>query len=131
MDHTRNQAIESRQQKNPERVNERPTVAPRVDVFENEKELLVIADLPGIPKEALSLHVEKDTLVLEGRRPERKTKGSSLAAEYRSYDFRRTFALPPGLDLDKIDARLEKGVLTLTLPKQAALQPRRIAVRTN
>lgn len=130
MEQTRNNGIETQRQKSPERVSERPTTAPRVDVFENEKELLVVADLPGIPKEALSIQVEKETLVIEGRRPE-ATKRPALAAEYRALDYRRTFALPPGLDHEKIEARLVNGVLSLTLPKQAALQPRRIAVRSN
>lgn len=129
MEQTREKAIESQRQNSPERVSERATIAPRVDVFENEKELLVVADLPGVSKEALSIQVEKDTLVIEGRRPE-ATKGGRLAVEYRTYDYRRSFALPPGLDLEKIEARLTNGVLALTLPKQAALQPRRIQVRS-
>lgn len=130
MEQTRNNEIQQQRQKSPERVSERPTIAPRVDVFENEKELLVVADLPGISKDALSIQVEKDTLVIEGRRHE-ATKGSVLAAEYRRLDYRRTFALPPGLDLDKVEARLVNGVLSLTLPKLAALQPRRIAVKSS
>lgn len=122
--------MEQTRNKSPERVSERPTTAPHVDVFENEKELLVVADVPGITKDALSIQVEKDTLVIEARRTE-APKGSALAAEYRRLDYRRTFALPPGLDLDKVEAKLLNGVLSLTLPKQAALQPRRIAVKSN
>jgi HSP20 family protein len=113
----------------PENVNDRPAVVPRVDVFENEKEILLIADLPGVPKDLLSIHVDGDTLTLEGRhvvRPE----GSLLSAEYEARDYRRSFVVPPGIDREKIDAALVAGVLRLRLPKQAALQPRRIAIRS-
>jgi len=114
---------------NPENVSERPTVSPRVDVYESEKEILLIADLPGVAKEQLNVRVDGDTLVLEGSRVF-DVKGSLLAAEYRPIDYRRTFNVPPGIDRSKIDAELHAGVLKLHLPKEAALQPRRIAIRS-
>ncbi len=113
-----------------ERVSDRPTVAPRVDVYENEKEILLVADLPGVEKEDLNIQVEKDTLVLEARRAAADER-APLFFEYRKRDYRRVFLLPPGLDYEKIDARLAAGVLSLSLPKQESLRPRRIAVRAN
>ena len=111
-----------------ENVSERPARAPLVDVYENEKEVLVIADLPGVKKEDLAVRVDADALVIEGRRLH-EPKGSVLATEYRVADYRRSFNLPAGIDRDKIEAHLEQGVLKLHLPKQAALQPRKIPIR--
>jgi HSP20 family molecular chaperone IbpA len=113
-----------------ERVSDRPTVAPRVDVFESAAELLVVADMPGVTKEDLAIHIDKDTLVLEARRSD-TVPGAPLAAEYRAHDYRRSFALPPGLEQDKIEARLSNGVLSVTLPKQAARGSRRIQVHSS
>lgn len=113
-----------------ENVSERPARAPLVDVYENEKEVLVVADLPGVTKEDLAVHVDADTLTIEGKRVH-QPKGSLLGAEYRVADYRRTFNLPTGIDRDKIEAHLDHGVLKLHLPKQAALQPRKIPIRVS
>ena len=118
------------QQTKPEPVSDRPVVTPLVDVYENEKEILLMADLPGVSKDQLSIHVDGDTLMLEGRRAE-DVKGSLLAAEYRPQDFRRSFNLPGGIDREKIEASLTSGVLRLKLPKEAALHPRRIPIKTS
>jgi HSP20 family molecular chaperone IbpA len=111
-----------------ENVSERPFVSPYVDVFENEHEILVVADLPGVDKNDLSIRLEEGELTIEARRALR-AQGTALATEYRPADFRRSFVLPQGIDRDKVDAHLAAGVLRLKLPKQAALRPRRIEVR--
>lgn len=116
------------QQRAPEQVSQRPTVAPRVDIFENAQEFLVVADLPGVPKHKLNIKVEKDQLLLEGSRAE-DAQENLLSREYRPADFARSFVLPGGIDLDKVEALLEAGVLRLRLPKSDALKPRTIPVR--
>jgi HSP20 family protein len=112
----------------PENVSERPAVSPYVDVFENEQEILVVADLPGVARNELSINLEESELTIEGRRNP-QARGTALASEYRPSDFRRSFVLPPGIDRDKVEAQLSAGVLTLRLPKSEALRPRRIEVR--
>jgi HSP20 family molecular chaperone IbpA len=107
---------------------ERRFIAPRVDVFENDREVLLIADLPGVAKEDLSVHVDADTLVLEGTRKSDLT-AATLTREYEKLDYKRSFNLPAGIDREKIEAELVSGVLTLKLPKLAALQPKKIAIR--
>ena len=114
----------------PENVSERPAVAALVDVYENAKELLLIADLPGVKKEDLDIRVDADSLTVEARRDAQPT-GSLVAAEYRPYDFRRTFTVPPGIDREKIEAELEAGVLRLHLPKEERVQPRKIPIRAS
>jgi HSP20 family molecular chaperone IbpA len=118
----------TKQRESAENVSERPFVSPYVDVFENEQEILVVADLPGVAKEDLSIRLEEGELSIEARRMPRAA-GTALTTEYRASDFRRSFVLPQGIDRDKVDAHLAAGVLRLKLPKQAALRPRRIEVR--
>ena len=116
-------------QKAPENVSERPAVAAPVDVYENANELLLIADLPGVNKESLTIQVDADSLTFEGRRVAAPT-GSLLAAEYRPFDFRRSFTVPPGIEREKIEAELTGGVLRLHLPKQERVKSRKIPIRT-
>jgi HSP20 family protein len=106
-----------------ERLSERPVYAPPVDIFENKDEILILADVPGVSREGLSINLDREELTIDARRPEGQ-KGD------KAFDYRRVFVVPRGLDADKIDAKLESGVLRLTLPKPAALKPRQIQVKT-
>jgi HSP20 family molecular chaperone IbpA len=115
-------AKHDRTDRTPEKLAERPTIAPPVDIFENKDEILILADLPGVTPEALSVNVDKDQLTIEAHR-------AQVASDERSFDYRRTFVVPRGLDADKISATLVNGVLKLTLPKPAALKPRQIEVK--
>jgi len=115
-------------EKLPETVADRPYKAPFCDVYENENEVLLVADIPGVYKDNLNIHVEKNQLAIEGRVDE-KTDGSMLGHEYNFVDYRRTFTLPTGIDANKIHADLKHGVLTLHLPKAESLRPRQITVK--
>jgi HSP20 family molecular chaperone IbpA len=108
--------------------NQRPAIAPGCDIFENRDEILLVADLPGVHSGALKINVDNGELTLEARR-EVPASGSLLGAEFRDCDFRRRFAVPPGIDGSKISAELKHGVLRLHLPKSDALKPRQIAVK--
>jgi HSP20 family molecular chaperone IbpA len=120
--------ISKHEQERPERVAERPSVAPRVDVIENKEELLLIADLPGVTEAGLKIHLDEEELTLEGRHEGERAE-TALQREFRSFDYRRTFLLPPGIDRTRISAMLTNGVLWLHLPKSDALKPRRIEVK--
>lgn len=115
----------------PERVEQRPVVAPNVDVFENDHELLVVADLPGVAKEDMGIHFEKGRLTIEGRRTPQNPKWTARLTESETYDYRRTFLVPQGIDAEKIAAELNQGVLAVHLPKHASVKPRRIEVKVN
>ena len=104
---------------------------PPVDVTEDSQGLTVYADMPGVSHEGLSVEIEGDTLVIEGRSKLSLPQGAKpLYAEQRSVSYRRRFTLSGDLERDKIDARLNNGVLTLQIPKTEAAKPRRIAVRS-
>ncbi len=109
---------------------ERPILRPRVDVYENEAEYLVLADLPGVAPGAVDVRFEAGELHIEATRAH-EAAGTPLVEEYRSATFARTFAMPDGIDSEAIDAKLANGVLEVKLPKTAAKRPRRIEVRTS
>lgn len=108
---------------------DRPVLAPRVDIFESDTDVLVTAELPGVPEDAVKLNLERDELVLEATSRLTPPKGELVAAELADVDYRRVFAIPKGIDVDGIDARLEHGLLRIRLPKSKAVQPRKIEVR--
>jgi HSP20 family molecular chaperone IbpA len=104
-------------------------VAPPVDVYENREEFLLVVDMPGVIKEDLRIHLDKGQLTLEARRPE-AGNGKYLASEVRSTDYRRAFSVPQGIDVDKVSADLQQGILRVHLPKSAAIKPRQIEVQS-
>jgi len=110
---------------------ERAFVQPPVDIIEDSRGLTLLADLPGVNVEGLGVHVEGDTLLIEGASNLALPQGTEpVYAEQSSLNFRRRFSLSGDLDTDKIDASLANGVLTVRIPKTAAAQPRRIEVTT-
>ncbi len=104
---------------------------PSVDVYENKAGLSLHADLPGVSNEHLNIHVDKDTLVIEGEAnismPENM---EAFYADVRATHYRRSFSLSPELDAENIDASLKDGVLSLHIPKREQFKPRKIEVRT-
>src|SRR5689334_3915776 len=77
-------------ERSPERVKQRLTIAPRVDVYENANELLLIADVPGATQESVSIQLDKGQLTIEASRAD-ETSGTPLVAEYRPTDYARIF----------------------------------------
>jgi HSP20 family molecular chaperone IbpA len=109
--------------------DQRPAVAPACDVYENNDEILVVADVPGVSAEDLDINLDKGELSIVARRNVSPKEGTFVGVEYRDCDYRRRFAVPGGIDAGKISAELKDGVLWLHLPKSEALKPRQIAVR--
>lgn len=107
----------------------REAIAPTVDVYENENEVLVLADLPGVTQDKLTIHFDKGRLTIEGRRS--PPQWSPRFAETTLADFRRTFLVPQGIDANQISAELAQGVLQVHLPKLASAKPRRIEVKAS
>jgi HSP20 family protein len=105
-----------------------PTTAPPVDVYENDHEILLVAELPGVEPEALQVDLDNGELLVEAPRTA-VVNGSLVESEYGDCRFQRRFALPVGIDAAKVTADLKNGVLELHLPKAEAAKPRRIEVR--
>jgi len=109
-----------------------PALSPRVDIFEDDTGLTLLADLPGVPKDKLGLHIEGDTLTLEGEIASDLPQDlKPVHAEIRVPRYRRAFTLSRELDSANIDAECRDGVLRLRIPKREHAQPRRIAVQVN
>jgi HSP20 family protein len=108
-----------------------PAWAPRVDVEETDKEVVVKADLPGVDPKDLDVSVLEGALILHGLKKEEKeekAKNFHRVERFRG-DFYRELPLPAGADPDKIAATCTQGVVTVTIPKKPAAQPMKIAVK--
>lgn len=104
---------------------------PIVSLRETEDAILVDADLPGVKADQLQISVDHDLLTVHGTVAERGRSGfTQLHREYEAADFHRTLTLPDNVDTGAVSASTRNGVVTITLPKVKAAQPRRIAVTT-
>jgi HSP20 family protein len=94
--------------------------APKVDVTEDDKGYTLTAELPGLTEKEIELSVADGMLTLKGEKhQEKEEKNKQYWLSERTYgSFQRTFALPDGVDPDKVDAKFAKGVLTIMLPKK-------------
>lgn len=106
----------------------RRAAAPSVDVFENADELLIIADVPGVPNDGIDLQVQDGTLTLTARRLD-LNESPALVREYDETDFVATFRIPAGIDTTAIAAETKNGTLLVRLPKAAAVKARKIVVK--
>ncbi len=104
---------------------------PVVDIVEDEKEFLIKAELPEVPKENVRVTVENGWLTLAGERKfEKEEAGKKYHRVERSYgSFRRSFNLPENADAQKVEAEYKDGILRVHLPKQEKARPRDIEVK--
>jgi HSP20 family molecular chaperone IbpA len=114
--------------KNVEPIRNGRTVAPRVDIFETDRELLMYADLPGVALSDVDLRYEDGELVLQGKVAAER-QGNLLAREFEPVDFYRVFRVHETIDAGKIEAEFKNGVLTVHLPKEEKHQPRKVAIK--
>jgi HSP20 family protein len=117
------------EQTSPERIRGGVCFTPRVDIYENEKELIVYADMPGVRSEDIDLRYERGELLLHGRFPARQRQGNYLLREYEEGDYYRVFQIHEAIDSRGIDASCKNGVLTIHLPKAEAARPKQVSVR--
>jgi len=104
-------------------------LAPAVDISENDVGIELVADLPGVPKDGLSIKVDGANLTIEGSAQIDVPQNlEPLYGEIRSRHFRRSFTLSRELDPSRIEAKLANGVLRMHIPKSEAARPRRIEV---
>ncbi len=105
--------------------------SPRVDVSESDKEINVSAELPGLDENDIEVSLAHNVLTISGKKKEEKEdKGKNYYRMERSYgSFRRSIPLSAEVEADKVDAKFKKGVLTVTLPKTAQTQSKKITVK--
>lgn len=103
-------------------------VAPAASVIEDGDGYLLQVEVPGVNKEGLEIATEGNELTITGRRSLPTIDATLLHHESRRENFCRTFEIDPSIDLNKISARIEQGLLTVTLPKAEHVKPRKITV---
>jgi HSP20 family protein len=103
-------------------------IAPEVNIFETNDGYVLEAEMPGVNKEGLEITLEGNEITILGHRQQENFKGEPLFRESHVADYRRVFELDPAIDAGKVSAKMDQGVLTLTLPKSEAVKPRKIKI---
>ena len=103
-------------------------ITPVASVVEDGDAYMLNVEMPGVNKEGLEISVENNELTITGRRSLAQIEGTLIHRESRPENFRRGFELDPSIDTSKISARMDQGILTLTLPKAEEVKPRKITV---
>ena len=112
-----------------ERNNEEPSLLPPVDVLEDEGGITLYADLPGVSRQNLDVHVDGENLFIDGKIAlEMPKEMEATHMEVTRARFRRVFALSREFDTGKLTADLKQGVLKVRIPKAEHAKPRRIEI---
>lgn len=104
-----------------------PVFTPVVDILENKEALILVADMPGVSKDGVEIHIEDNQLGIRGQIVA-ENLGGPLIEEYPTGDYMRTFTLSNLIDQSKIEASMKNGVLRVVLPKAEAAKPRKITI---
>ena len=107
---------------------EQEYACPEVNIFETKEGYTIEAEMPGVSKEGLEITLEANEITIVGHRKSEAVTGAPLFRERALADYRRVFQLDPAIDTTKITAKMEQGVLSLTLPKSERVKPRKIKV---
>lgn len=105
-----------------------PVLAPLVDIYENDDEILLYADMPGVDKKDITVNIDNGKLSLSGVRKIEAT-GEVQWEEFGNVEYRRTFSVPQTIDVSKINAEVKDGVLRLHLTKSEAAKPKQIEIK--
>ena len=104
---------------------------PNVDIFETDTEITLLADMPGVTTDNMSIDLKDNVLTLTGEvAPFEEADEQDILIEYEIGKYHRQFNLSSVIDQSKIDAKLNDGVLRLSLPKVEKATPRKIEVKT-
>lgn len=106
----------------------RPFARPTLDIFESADQFLVVADLPGVAADQLELSLEEGELTLVGHRAAPPEGRKPLHGQWADHDYRVTLRVPPDIDGEGVSAKMDDGVLEVSLPKAAAIKARQIPV---
>jgi HSP20 family protein len=122
------QTIEKETPRNIEHNRVAEFISPGVNIYETKDGYLLEAEMPGVGKDGLEITLEGNELTITGRRNAESPGGEPLFRERSRLDFQRTFELDPAIDTAHINAKMNQGLLTLTLPKSEQVKPRKITV---
>jgi len=114
---------------NREDMDRNPEFAPAVDIYDREDEIVLVADMPGVPADAVDIDLDRGELTIRGRVNPPPASGQVVFQEYQTGDFVRTFTLTDDIDPNEIAAEMSNGVLKLHLKKPVERKPRKIPVK--
>lgn len=123
-----NRELVKSEEKSLEKTRELPSVRPLVDIYENEEEILLHTDMPGVTNDDIVINMDNGKLYLSGVR-RMDADGAATWQEFGEVEYTRTFSVPQSIDIDRVNAELTDGVLKLHLPKSEASRPRRIEIK--
>ncbi len=104
----------------------RPAI-PAVDIYENDDEIILHADMPGVMKNDITVNIDNGTLSLSGKKV-LDHGAKTVWEEFGDVEYIRNFSVPQSIDVEKVEAQLSDGVLKLHLPKSEAAKPRQIEI---
>lgn len=131
---TKNIEVQKETQATPERAEptrDQPVYIPATDIYETAKDILVVADMPGVDDRHVEVKLENNVLEISGHTAPDEIQGHEVL--YRGYvagDYQRSFAISDGVNRDGIKAQIKDGVMRITLPKAERLQAKTIKVET-
>jgi HSP20 family molecular chaperone IbpA len=125
----KNQEIVKKEEKHIEKTHELYEATPFVDIYENEDEILLHADMPGVVKKDISVDIDNGKLSISGIR-KLAVQGAATYEEFTNVAYTRSFSVPQTIDVERVEAELKDGVLRLHLPKSEAAKPRQIEIKT-
>ena len=106
-----------------------PVFIPAVDILENQNEIMILADMPGVEGQDVDIDLRDDVLTIRGAiSPVEDEKEASVYREFNWGDYFRQFTLAEVIDQEKIAAKMDNGILRLTLPKKEKVKPKKIQV---
>lgn len=101
---------------------------PAVDICETEKQIMILADMPGVKLDGVDVELKEGVLTIDGKVSTEATAGEHLLTEYRRGNYFRSFRVSDSIDAEKITATMSNGVLNVTLPKAEKVLPRKIEI---
>jgi len=118
----------SRETRESDRDHAQQFITPPASLTEISDGYMLEIEMPGVKKDGLDISVENNELTIVGRRSLPVLEGMLIHRESRPENFRRAFELDPSIDGDKISAKIDQGLVTLTMPKAEHVKPRKITV---
>ena len=123
-------AVQKTAEQSPDKGSIQHTYTPRVDIYETINEYLLEAEMPGVDEKNVDVKFEDGVLNILGRVYSHDIKGyKGFYTEYEVGNFERSFEVSDDIDVDKIQASMKHGILTLTMPKREAVRPKCIEVK--
>ena len=114
-----------------ERTRNRRVYVPKVDIYEANDAIMLIADMPGVDEKSVDITLEKNVLTIAGTvEPESYEDHNITYSEYGTGDYERAFTISDEVDREKIEASVKQGVLRVTLPKAEPVKAKKIAIKT-